>query len=115
MTNEQILIVIIASILVPVLIMLLIIFLTNKKKSKTKVVNVELFNKIFEALGTTNIKSVERQQDRVRLILNDVKLVDAKVLSDLKIPAFLKGNEIKLLFKDNSDELVKYISTKVNK
>ena len=91
----------------------IIVFLVIKKKPKSKVINTENYEKVFNALGEDNITSVEKQQDRIRLILKDVKLVDAKALNDLKIPAFLKGNEIKLLFRENSDELVKYLKTKL--
>lgn len=102
-----------SGILVPVLIMLLIIITSKKKKSTNKVVDFNHYEKIYEALGKTNITTVEKQQDRIRILLTDVKMVDAKKLNELKIPAFLKGNEIKLLFKDNSDELVKYLKDKL--
>src|SRR5690554_94557 len=94
-------------------LILIIVFVVIKRKPKGNIVNFENYEKVFNALGENNITSVEKQQDRIRLILKDVKLVDAKALNDLKIPAFLKGNEIKLLFRENSDELVKYIKAKL--
>jgi len=94
-------------------LILIIVFVVIKRKPKGNIVNFENYEKVFNALGENNITSVEKQQDRIRLILKDVKLVDAKALNDLKIPAFLKGNEIKLLFRENSNELVKYLKAKL--
>lgn len=111
--NNSIILIIIGVVLV--LVTLLIIILNVTKKEDIKPINIELFDKIYNALGgNQNIESVEQQQDRVRLILKDVKTVDSKVLSEEKIPAFLKGNEIKLLFRENSLEFVKYIKVKVD-
>src|SRR5690554_7941571 len=107
--NNSIILIIIGVVLV--LVTLLIIILNVTKKEDIKPINIELFDKIYNALGgNQNIESVEQQQDRVRLILKDVKTVDSKVLSEEKIPAFLKENEIKLLFRENSLEFVKYRS-----
>lgn len=97
--------------IVLVVVTFLIIILNLSKKEEEKPVNIPLFEKIYEALGSSaNILSVEKQQDRVRLLLKDAKIVNAKILAEEKIPAFLKGNEIKLLFRENSLELVKYIN-----
>mgnify|MGYP001205238555 CR=1 FL=1 len=108
---------IIGGVVLGLIILIAIILLITKKRPKrrTKInVEVEVLEKIYLALGENNIVSVDREQDRVRLILNDPKLVNAKVLTELKIPAFLKGKEVKLLFKDNSEQLYTYLNEKIN-
>lgn len=92
-------------------VLLLLIF--RKKQPKSKVVDTILFDKVFVAIGENNILNVEKQQDRVRFLLKDVKKIDSKAINELKIPAFLKGNEVKLLFRENSNELVNYINAKL--
>src|SRR5690625_3230025 len=109
--NNSIILIIIGVVLV--LVTLLIIILNVTKKEDIKPINIELFDKIYNALGgNKNIESVEQQQDRIRMISKDDKTVDDKVLSEKKIPAFIKGNEIKLLIRENSLEVVKYIKVK---
>ena len=100
--------------IVIVIAVIILIILLNKKKTPKKVpVNTEILNNIYIALGSNNIESVDREQDRIRLVLKDPKLVDAKNLSDLKIPAFLKGKEVKLLYRNYSDELYLFIKERL--
>lgn len=100
--------------IVVVVAVIILVVLLNKKKTPKKVpVNTDTLNNIFIALGKNNIESVDKEQDRIRLILKDPKLVDAKTLSDLKIPAFLKGKEVKLLYRNYSDELYTFIKERL--
>lgn len=99
------------------IIITVIVVLLVKKEKKVKVAPVDnvLLEAIYQALGTENISSVAKEQDRVKFIVKDVKVVNAKVFTDNKIPAFLKGNEIKILYRNYSNELYNYIFEKVGK
>lgn len=97
------------------LILLLIFILIHKKnRQKDKVIiNNEYLNLVSDALGGfKNIVKTEIEHKRLRVFLHDTKLLDANKLNSLKIPASIKGNEIKLLLKEEPDLVKKYIDNK---
>lgn len=106
---------IVALIVAVVIVIISLISFFSKVKNKEAVipVNVEELEIIYLSLGLNNIVSVDKEQDRIRLILKDPKLVDAKKLTELSIPAFLKGKEVKLLYRNHSNELYDYIKERV--
>lgn len=109
---------IIIGVVIVLLIISLIVLFTRKKgvpKRQAITVDTTILEEIFNALGVSNIVSVNREQDRIKLIVHDVKKIDAKVLTKHQVPAFLKGNEVKLLFKDNSLQLYEYLNDKIKK
>lgn len=99
-----------------VIMVIIIVFLITKKKNSKSVekrISKEELERIVNAIGIDNILELSIEQQRLRLVLKDIKKVNAKELTELKIPAFLKGNELKLLIKNNSKEVYKYLEEKI--
>ena len=93
------------------LIIVLIIVLTQFKKKEEPVVTFD-FSHLLEALGgRDNIIECSNVQKRVKVILKNVKNVSAKALRELEIAAFLKQNELTFIYKDNVEELTKYLGS----
>lgn len=97
------------------LITILILVLRKNKKPKEviKIISDDVLEQIYLALGDNNIISVNKEQDRLRLVLKDIKAVDANILRKLEIPAALTGKELKILFRDNSEQLLEYLNSKL--
>ncbi|HHW79824.1 MAG TPA: hypothetical protein GX742_03350 [Acholeplasmataceae bacterium] len=103
-----IIIAVIAAILL--LVFLLILVYRKPKEQAVEVVSDNYLNNLLNILGTNqNIKEVSIENKRLRLILVDVKKVDANGLKSLEIPAFLKGNELKLLIKNDIKTIYKFL------
>lgn len=116
MTNKLLIGIIVGvAIILLLAIVIIIIRLSKKNKSKVLPINKEILEKIYYSLGNNNVISVEKEQDRIKLIIKDAKHVDAKTLQELSIPAFLKGNELKLLYRNHSNELFNYIKESLAK
>lgn len=92
------------------LIILLIIIYSKTRKEKIAPLNIEFLDKLYLALGKDNIASVDIENKRIRLMLNNVKAVDANALKALEIPAFLKGKELKLLIKEHTKEVYNFLT-----
>lgn len=107
--------VLVIAVVLVVVVLVTVVILTKNKKPKVQPIQNEVLNKIHEALGLNNIISVEKEQDRIKLVMIDVKKIDAKILQELSIPAFLKGNEVKILFRNHSNELFNYLKEKTGK
>ena len=104
------------------LIILLIIFIAFilgiRKRRVPKVKQIPLDTIYLEnlslALGTSkNIKGLSSEHQRLKVIVNDVKQVDSKKLSELSIPTFLKGKELTLLIKNHTKEVLSYLDDKI--
>lgn len=76
----------------------------NQKSSKgTAVLDVQ---RLFEALGgKENINGTFLDHKRLKIQLNNPKLVSQALLKTLDISGFLTGKELKLLIKDNPIEV----------
>lgn len=97
-----------------IVVLVLILVLISRKKKPKKSLDNETLEKIYLAFGSKeNIKSINRTQDRVSFIVKDVKKVNNDILKELDISAFLKKNEITILFKNGSKNLVDYINSKM--
>ncbi|WP_162140267.1 PTS transporter subunit EIIB [Haploplasma axanthum] len=109
-------IIIIGVVIILLIIISVLLVLKSKKKPKEKIekISIEILENLYQALGSkNNIKSIEKEQQRLRLVLIEPKKVNAKYLVELKIPAFLKGNELKILIKGQSNEVYEYINNKI--
>lgn len=106
---------IVSLIMVPIIIMLAIIVareLRRKKKPKKVDVSLEL-EPIYNALGLNNIVSVIKVQDRIRLEIKEKDLIDVKTLQQLGIMASIKGLELTILYRKDSDKLYNYLKDRV--
>lgn len=107
---------IVVYIVLPVLIALLIIItlLLKKKPEKKVIASEETLNDIYVAFGKKeNIINIKRTQDRINFTVKDVKSINNNTLRDLNIAAFLKKNEVTILFKNGSKNLYEYVKTKL--
>lgn len=104
---------ILIGVLVLIIIVTIVILLIKNKKKAVVLVDNTILEKIFNAIGLNNIVSVDKEQDRIRLVIKDSKLIDASALQELKIPAFIKGTELKLLYRNHSNELYNYFNERI--
>lgn len=110
MNNTQIYYIIGAAVLLIILLVIFLLVKTNKKP-KEQALDQEYLDTLLRALGNNkNLLKVSIENKRIRLILKDVKAVDAKALQNLEIPAFLKSNELKILIKDRPKDVYQYLA-----
>ncbi|MBG0762631.1 hypothetical protein IY230_03250 [Acholeplasma laidlawii] len=105
MTTEQIITLSISLIVIVLGVTYLYIYhRKNQKSSKgTMVIDVQ---RLLEALGgTENINGTFLDHKRLKIQLNNPKLVSQALLKTLDISGFLTGKELKLLIKDNPIEV----------
>lgn len=98
--------------IVAVILISFLVFVIRRNKTKNlkkSEINKKEFEEIANAINLENILKIEKTQDRIKITLNDKKLVDVKVLQDLKITASFKGNELTILYRENSDKLFEYL------
>jgi phosphotransferase system IIB component len=98
-------------IVVLVLIVFFTIKLSKKQKNKNKqVALVSTYEALFDALGRReNILDVSIEHKRLKVKVKDIKSVKTNILKELEIPAVLTGNELKLLVKENAEEIFNFL------
>lgn len=98
-------------VLVFIIILFLIIKLVLGKKGTKVVVDVEFMNTLIETLGgLDNISSVEVDNSRLKLTVVNrefVKLATIQTMAQNGV--FVTGNTIKVLFKEDSIKIKRYI------
>lgn len=102
--------------ILPAIVLLIIVTvpLLKRRKPKKEIASDETLNTIYEAFGEKdNILSIRRTQDRINFTVKDVKQIKNNVLKELNISAFLKQNEVTILFKNGSKNLYDYVKTKL--
>lgn len=107
--------IVLISVIVLIIVLVTLINLAKKSKKlndKKTDISSEL-EPIYQALGLDNIKSVSKIQDRIRLEINDKDLIDVKTLQTLGIMATIKGLELTILYRKNSDQLFNYLKEKI--
>ncbi len=105
MTSEQLLTLIIS--VVVVILGVTYLYLYHRKAVSIKGDHAALnVNKLIEALGgKTNILSTSLDNKRLKVMLEDPKLVSQTLLKTMDIAGFLSGKELKLLIKENPLEV----------
>lgn len=99
------------AILVAVLIAgIIVLFCTKKSKNKI-VVDETLINNMITFLGgKDNIKSYSKENARVKFLVNSVDSVDLESLKTISEKGvFITGNNIKTLFKYDSELIIKML------
>lgn len=82
--------------------------IAKKKKPKTNAFDVIL---LVQSLGgIDNIKQPKQEHQRLKMTIIDSKKINATVLKALGIPAFLKGQELTLLIKHHTKDVLSYLS-----
>lgn len=78
-----------------------VILIKNKRKNKSKPLSIQT-EKLLEALGGNgNILSVSLDNKRLKVLLDNPKMVSQTLLKNMEVSGFLTGKELKLLIKDN--------------
>ena len=93
----------------------IILYKSRAKKEERVFIkdNYELYEKVIEAIKLTNIISASHTNDRVSFILKDISLVKPSDFQALEMPAFVTGNELKVLYRDNAKGFVEYVNEKI--
>ncbi|MDY0277033.1 MAG: hypothetical protein RBQ97_03010 [Acholeplasma sp.] len=105
---------IIIGLVVVALIVFLVLIFKRQKNSKTNQASTNIdLESIYNLFGDNNIVSITKEQDRIKLVLKDVKLVNVEELNVMKLPAFLKGKELKVLFKGNSKQVYEFLKKRI--
>lgn len=113
--NNLLLLIIGLALLILIVVLVVVIIKKNNNKIEKPVLDSNLLNTIYSALGLNNIVSITKEQDRIKLILNDVKLVETNVFTTNSIPVFLKGKELTILFRNFSNDLYTYLNDQLKK
>lgn len=81
-------------------------------KSKSKTIDTSYLQQIKTAFGPSNIEKVTLEKQRVQVIVKDTKKIDAKFFTSENLPAFITGNKITVLFKENAKEIYQFLISK---
>lgn len=87
-------------------ILIVLGFVFRPKKKSTVVVNDELINGIFDAVGKENITNVESEISRVKIDVLDLEQVNLELLKEISEGVFISGKSLKIMFKDSADNIV---------
>lgn len=111
MTSEQLLTLIISVVVIILGVTYLYLFHKKSVSLKTQKPSINI-NKLLEALGgDTNILSTSLDNKRLKVTLENPKLVSQTLLKSMDIAGFLSGKELKLLIKENPLEIKKNLDT----
>lgn len=102
--------ILIVSLVVLVLSALITAFFLIKSQKKT--VDRQYLIKIKDALGASNIENVSLEKQRVQIIVKDTTKINATFFTSEKLPAFISGNKITVLFKENAKEIYQFLISK---
>jgi phosphotransferase system IIB component len=99
--------------------LIVLLFLTSYKQKVKKVVIKNQFDENFSetllhSLGNvSNLKSISIEHKRLKVLVKDLKKVDAASLRNIGAPAILKGLEITILVKNHPNQVYQYINEKI--
>ena len=92
------------------LVLMFTLWLLLKKKPKEVIPLLDI-DLLLEGLGgAKNIQALSSEHQRLKLILNDLKLIKQDILKSMEIPAFLKGKELTLLIKHHTKDVLSNLS-----
>lgn len=84
-----------------------------KKKTKKLVVATQDLENIFNALGHENVKAISKVTDRLKITLKDKNLIDSKALQSFGISASINGQDLTILYREDSEALYQFIKEKI--
>ena len=98
--------------LIAILILLAFMLLRkDRKKVEKEPISQEFLDQLINALGgLNNILNANKEHQRLKVIVKNVKAIHAQVLKDLELAAFLKGKEVTLLIKNQPDKVLAYLN-----
>ena len=87
-----------------------IIFIRSKKAFEEPINQVFLDQLVSALGGFENILSVTKEHQRLKVTVQNIKLLDANSLKVLQLAAFLKGKEVTLLIKNQPEKVLTYLN-----
>jgi phosphotransferase system IIB component len=117
LTTNQLILIIILSALLVILIAATIYLVIKKNKQTTtnqtktaSITSTEITQLVIGLGGSDNVVSVTNEQSRIKVVLKDVAKIDQSVFKSLNIAAFVSGNELKMLIKQNASAVYQVLS-----
>lgn len=105
-------IVLISSVLLLVALLFVLLAAARKRKQKNQIPALDMtyLNQLYQALGgSPNIIKITREHQRLQVLLNSPKSVNADMLRYLNTPAFVKGKQMTLLIKNHTEEVLSFL------
>ncbi|XMB66224.1 LPXTG cell wall anchor domain-containing protein [Mycoplasmatota bacterium zrk1] len=93
-----------------VLLTVILFFIFRKKKEL--IVDDLLISNILSIISLENIKEITSEISRVKIEVFDLEIIDFDELKSISNGVFISGNNVKVMFKDSADEIVKAIENK---
>ena len=102
-------------IFIVIALIVLVIIIINKKKINVPLIDVsEYTNNLINLLGgINNLNQVSINQNRLKVLLNDVSLLKKDLIKEQKLIAFLTSNEIQIIIKEYLEEIKNEIEKKI--
>lgn len=108
--TENLTTIIIAVSIISVAILTFIVMIRSKKPF-VEPVNQDFLDQLIIALGgKQNILHAEKEHQRLKVTVENVKLLSAPALKALELAAFLKGKEVTLLVKHQSEKVLNFLN-----
>lgn len=96
-----------------VLLITSVFFITffRSKKRFVEPINQVFLDQLVQALGgMDNIIQATKEHQRLKVSVQNMKLLDANSLKTLQLAAFLKGKEVTLLIKNQPEKVLAYLN-----
>lgn len=99
-------------VIIGVIVILVVAFLLFNRHKKAKnnakiVVDMTLINDIRGIFTKENTLSITSDVSRVRFSVKDIEKLDLDKLKQISTGVFISQNNVKVMFKDSADEIVK--------
>ena len=92
--------------------MLFLILKKPKTKKSAFIVDDLLIGELLQIILFSNILKISSEVSRVKIEVVNLDIVDFERLKSISNGVFISGKNIKIMFKDSADEIVKAINNK---
>lgn len=99
------------AILAILLMTILIMMIKRSKKHVEEPIQEDYLDQLVLALGgKNNIIKAMKEHQRLKVTVENIKLLNQNILKELELAAFLKGKEVTLLVKHQSEKVLTYLN-----
>mgnify|MGYP002152251831 CR=1 FL=1 len=106
--------IILFAIIILIFFIFMMIFIKKKRITEPKKpFNPEIAEKLYQALGETNVKKVSLEHQRLKVLVTSLKQVKREKLKETQFPAAVKGKEITLFVRYYPEDMVRYLEEKI--
>lgn len=100
-----------AAIIIIMVASVFFIIFARSKKAFVEPINQAFLDQLVNALGgIDNIVQASKEHQRLKVLVQNIKLLDANSLKVLQLAAFLKGREVTLLIKNQPEKVLAYLN-----